>query len=270
MKTRAIGSQQPQPSARRGHISESQRCPRPADWLPSSMALSLQSYAVLPSKVPRRSLSSFTASRPTQHFDANEVRALSSLVARYGGTVLESACASGEVRVRVRPDAQPACHVIIAHHAHGYKASVQEERDGINEDSGSAPVAGGRQRRICELLCSRPAVRAIVILSRSDAKESVELLSSSGHCAPVVAVVAVDWLFHCCVTSTFRSPLLYAAPPARKPLSPVHATSSGICRMPPPPSTAALPHTPIRYHNRAARAPRTRPALPRRLLLPQP
>jgi hypothetical protein len=192
------------------------------------MALSLQSYAVLPSKVPLCSPSSFTASRLTQHFDANEVRALSSLVARYGGTVLESACASGEVRVRVRPDAQPSCHVIIVHHAHGYKASVQEERAGINEDSGSEPVTGGWQRRACALLCSRPAVRTIVIVSRCDAKESVELVCTSGNCAPVVAVVAVDWLFHCCITSTFRSPLLYAVPPARKPLSPVHATSSGM------------------------------------------
>ncbi len=238
------------------------------------MALSLQSYAVLPSKVQHLSFSSLTASRFMQRFDSNEVRALSSLIARHGGTVLDPACASGEVRVRVRADAEPECQVTIMHHAHGYKASVQEVQHGIDDNTGSTPVAGGRQRPahalLCSrpaVLCSRPAVRAIVILSRCDAKESVELLSS--NCAPVVVVVAVDWLFHCCVASALRSPFLYAAPPAPKPLSSVHATSSGTACAPPP-STATLAHPSIRNHRRAARAPHPRPAVPRRLLLPQP
>ena len=230
------------------------------------MALSLESYAILPSKVPRLCAAGSSASHMMQHFDANEVGALSSLAARHGCSVLHPSAA--DVRVRVCSEGGMLCDVIIiAQAGHGYKASVQEAPDSIEDDSCSAAAAGA------SAVSAPPprlhsAVRAVVIISRCSAHEAVQLLSSCSRCASVVVVASVEWLFHCCVTSTLRSPFLYALPPALLPLSSVHATSSGIIVR--SALISALLDTSPRHHRRPARAPHACPPRPRRHILPQP
>lgn len=134
----------------------------------------------------------------------------------------------GDVRVRVRADAEPARDVVISRQANGlYKATAQEVHESIRQDSRPTPVSGASAATGVPIR-SQCAVRAVVVISRSDAPEHVQLLTSCSLCASIVVVASLDWLFHCFVASTLRSPFLYAASPSPLPLSTVHTTSSGI------------------------------------------
>jgi len=194
-----------------------------------SMAFSLESYAVLPSMVSRFTVARIRSSHFKQNFDALAVRALSSLVVRHGGRMLD-VCA-GDVCVRAFPDGGPACDVhISAEAARDFDVRVCEAQDSIHSDSGSTPAAGTQPYRCCiseVFVRLHPAVRAVVIISRSNAQAAAQISLECGVCASAVVVVSIDWLFHSCITSALRSPILYALPSTLLPLSSVRATSSG-------------------------------------------
>jgi hypothetical protein len=134
---------------------------------------------------------------------------------------------SGDLRVRVHADtdAEPACDVLISVQANNaIKATVH---DSIRQDSGATPVAGAAAAA-CAVARrrSQTAVRAVVIISRFETNDPVQLLTGCARCASVVVAASLDWLFHCCASSTLRSPFLYAVSKAL-PLSSIHTTSSG-------------------------------------------
>ena len=85
-----------------------------------------------------------------QSFDVHAVRALSSLVVRHGGRVLDAG--AGGVCVRVQPDGGPACDVHVSTAtARDVKVRVCEAQDSIHSDSGSTPAAGFCWRSRCDI-----------------------------------------------------------------------------------------------------------------------
>jgi hypothetical protein len=116
------------------------------------------------------------ASHLHQHFDAHQVRVLSSLAARHGCSILDAS--AGDVRVRVCSPGDTACDVIVSEQSSRcYKASVLQMHPGMHQDSVSAPAAGS-SAALVELLRLHATVpvRAVVILSRCAAQQSVQLV----------------------------------------------------------------------------------------------